>query len=121
MKTKPGVPNPLLIDVRKGSVIEVVLRDVLALTKVNYNSCIFADGVPVTLRFANSVGGILTAGSPGSIPSLDRLLSVLSPPTRETTAAVIRLVEDDYASPAKRLFLMIAWTPQLPSTTCVMP
>jgi hypothetical protein len=28
---------------------------------------------------------------------------------------------DDYASPAKRFFLMMAWTPQLPSTTCVMP
>jgi hypothetical protein len=64
-------PNPILIDVCKGSVpIEVVLRDVLALTKVNYNSCIFADGVPVTLRFANSVGEILTAGPPGPIPPL---------------------------------------------------
>ena len=28
---------------------------------------------------------------------------------------------DDYASPEKRLFFMMACTPQLPSTTCVMP
>ena len=28
---------------------------------------------------------------------------------------------EDYASPAKRLFFMMACTPQLPSTTCVMP
>jgi hypothetical protein len=71
--TYPGreVPNPLMVDVCKGNVsIETVLRDVLALTKVNYNSCIFADGVPVTLRFANSVGEILTAGPPGPVPPL---------------------------------------------------
>ena len=39
-----------------------VLNDVMALTKVNYNSCIFADGIPVTLRFADAIGEILTAG-----------------------------------------------------------
>ena len=27
----------------------------------------------------------------------------------------------DYASPAKRFFFTMACTPQLPSTTCVMP
>lgn len=73
LRTYPGreVPNPLLIDVCRGNVsIELVLRDVLALTKVNYNSCIFADGVPVTLRFANAVGEILTAGPAGPIAPL---------------------------------------------------
>lgn len=44
------VPNPLYIDVCRGkSEIDVVLNDLLALTKLNYNTCIFADGVPVTL------------------------------------------------------------------------
>ncbi len=65
LQTYPGreVPNPLYIDVCRGNVeIDVVLNDLLALTKLNYNSCIFADGVPVTLRFANAVGEILTAG-----------------------------------------------------------
>ena len=37
------------------------MADVLALTKLNYNACIFGDGVPVTLRFADAVGEILTA------------------------------------------------------------
>lgn len=41
--------------------IKRVVADVLALTKLNYNACIFGDGVPVTLRFADAVGEILTA------------------------------------------------------------
>ena len=36
-------------------------KDVLALTKLNYNACMFADGMPVTIRFADAVGEILTA------------------------------------------------------------
>jgi hypothetical protein len=73
LRTYPGreVPNPLLIDVCRGRVpIDVVLRDILALTKVNYNSCRFADGVPVTLRFADDVGEILTAGPLDGVPPL---------------------------------------------------
>jgi hypothetical protein len=65
LQTYPGreVPNPLYVDVCRGKVeIDVVLNDLLALTKLNYNTCIFADGVPVTLRFADAVGEILTAG-----------------------------------------------------------
>jgi hypothetical protein len=39
------------------------------LTKLNYNTCIFGDGVPVTLKFADAVGEILTAGPiKGDIP-----------------------------------------------------
>jgi hypothetical protein len=67
--TYPGreVPNPIRVDIVRGDAdIEVVLADVLALTKVNYNSCIFADGTPVTLRFADAIGEILTA-----IPATD--------------------------------------------------
>jgi hypothetical protein len=41
--------------------LDVVLRDTMGLKKVNFNACIFADGLPVTLRFADSVGEILTA------------------------------------------------------------
>ncbi|WP_447978472.1 hypothetical protein [Candidatus Nitrospira bockiana] len=47
-----------------------VLNDVMALTKLNYNACIFADGEPVTLKFAYSVGEILTAGPLANIPPL---------------------------------------------------
>lgn len=41
--------------------IEGAMADVLALTKLNYNACIFGDGVPVTLRFDDALGEILTA------------------------------------------------------------
>jgi hypothetical protein len=34
----------------------------MGLTKLNFNSCIYGDGLPVTLRFADLVGEILTAG-----------------------------------------------------------
>ena len=57
------VPNPLLVDVARGQCdIRTVMEDILALTKLNYNACLYADGLPVTLRFADSVGEILTAG-----------------------------------------------------------
>jgi len=56
------VPNPLYIEIDKGTAcIETVATDVLALTKLNYNACIYGDGVPVTLRFADAIGEILTA------------------------------------------------------------
>lgn len=56
------VPNPLSIEICRGLAdIKQVMGDVLALTKLNYNACIFGDGIPVTLRFADAVGEILTA------------------------------------------------------------
>lgn len=64
LNTYPGreVPNPLLVEISRGEAnIENVLKDILALTKLNFNSCIFGDGIPVTLRFADAVGEILTA------------------------------------------------------------
>jgi hypothetical protein len=41
------------------------MGDVLALTKVNYNACDYASGLPVTLKFADRVGKILTASPKG--------------------------------------------------------
>jgi hypothetical protein len=56
------VPNSLYVEITQGkSEIKQVLRDILALTKLNYNTCISADGKPVTLRFADNIGDILTA------------------------------------------------------------
>jgi len=56
------VPNPLHIQITKGTAnIDDVLRDVLALTKLNYNACLHGDGLPVTLRFSDIIGSILTA------------------------------------------------------------
>jgi hypothetical protein len=34
----------------------------MALTKLNFNGATYSDGLPVTLRFADLVGEILTAG-----------------------------------------------------------
>lgn len=66
------VPSPLSIEICRGIAdIEQVMEDVLALTKLNYNSCIYGDGIPVTLRFADAVGEILTAAPrKGELPPL---------------------------------------------------
>jgi hypothetical protein len=57
-----GIPYPLSIEICKGEAdINVVHQDVLALTKLNYNGCHFADGDPITLNFADKIGDIITA------------------------------------------------------------
>ena len=56
------VPNPIQIVISRGKAeIDQVASDILALTKLNYNSCKYGDGVPVTLKFAETIGNILTA------------------------------------------------------------
>ncbi len=65
LQTQLGLetPNPLDIEVARGKQdITTVCKDILALTKLNYNACIYGDGLPVTLRFADSIGEVLTAG-----------------------------------------------------------
>ena len=62
--TYPGfeVPNPLAVNIDWGDGdLHQVVSDILALTKVNFNGCSFSDGVPVTLKFADAIGEILTA------------------------------------------------------------
>jgi hypothetical protein len=60
--TSLEIPNPLHIKITRGTAdIDTVLKDVLALTKLNYNACIHGDGLPVTLRFSDTIGSILTA------------------------------------------------------------
>ena len=64
LDTYPGweTPNPLSIEITRGTAdLDQVMTDVLGLTKVNFNACVFADGLPVTLKFADAVGEILTA------------------------------------------------------------
>ena len=73
LQTYPGraVPKPLFIDVCRGEAnIKTVLNDIMALTKLNYNTCLLADGNPVTLKFADAVGEILTAGPIKDVPPL---------------------------------------------------
>lgn len=56
------VAIPLRISVTRGECdIETVIRDILCLTKLNYNACLYGDGLPVTLRFSDKIGNILTA------------------------------------------------------------
>jgi len=65
LQTYPGleVPVPLFVDVCRGKTdIEVVLQDIMGLTKLNYNSCRHSDGLPVTLKFADAIGEILISG-----------------------------------------------------------
>lgn len=63
----PETPNPLHITVMRSKTakpeIRTVLTDIMGLTKINYNSCNFNDGLPVTVRFARMVGDVLTMGS----------------------------------------------------------
>lgn len=56
------VACPLHIEISRGRAnIQTVMKDILALTKLNYNACIYGDGLPVTLRFSDKIGDILTA------------------------------------------------------------
>ena len=63
----PETPNPLFITVLrstgKAPDIKTVLKDIMGLTKINYNACKYNDSLPVTVRFADKVGEILTMGS----------------------------------------------------------
>ena len=63
----PETPNPLFVTILRSSGelpdIRTVLRDIMGLTKINYNACNYSDGLPVTIRFANKVGDVLTMGS----------------------------------------------------------
>jgi hypothetical protein len=63
----PETPNPLFITVLRSSGalpdLRTVLSDIMGLTKINYNACNYSDGLPVTVRFADRVGDILTMAS----------------------------------------------------------
>jgi hypothetical protein len=71
LETYPGweVPNPIRVEICRGNAsLSTVVADLFQLTKLNFNACIYADGLPVTLRFADSIGEILTAAPPSDIP-----------------------------------------------------
>ena len=63
----PETPNPLMVTMLRWKYrrpdMRTVLADIMGLTKINYNSCNFNDGLPVTVRFAKMVGDILVMGS----------------------------------------------------------
>lgn len=63
----PETPNPIHITALRstGETPELsrVLKDIMGLTKINYNAANFSDSLPVTIRFANKVGDVLVMGS----------------------------------------------------------
>lgn len=67
----PDTPNPLQVSIRRGEAsLKTVMRDVLALSKINFNTCLFNDRSPVTIRFADAIGDILVAAPQSSEPML---------------------------------------------------
>ena len=64
LRTYPGweSPVPLRIDIQHGEAdIVQVSKDILALTKLNYNACRYGDSEPVTIGFSDAVGEILVS------------------------------------------------------------
>ena len=58
------VPVPLKIDILYGeSDISTVAKDILGLTKLNYNACKYGESDPVTIKFADAVGEILVSNN----------------------------------------------------------
>jgi hypothetical protein len=74
--TYPGreTPNPLRVeivnDTRNDTKIDTVLNDIMMLTKMNFNSCVYADGIPVTMRFADAIGDVLITAKDEKVPPL---------------------------------------------------
>lgn len=67
----PETPNPIFIKILRGICpIDQVLKDVLGLTKINFNSCLLNDRMPVTIKFANAVGDVLTSAPLDGEPKL---------------------------------------------------
>ena len=73
LRTYPGmeVPNPLSVEISQGEgSMHTVLKDILALTKLNYNTCRYGDGKPISLKFADAVGEVLIARKMEGVPPL---------------------------------------------------
>jgi hypothetical protein len=67
----PETPNPIEVRIQRGHCsLETVLRDILGLTKINFNSCVHNDHSPVTIKFADAVGDVLGAAPQDSEPRL---------------------------------------------------
>ena len=64
------IPVPLSITVQHGEAdILQVARDILGLTKLNYNACQLGESQPITVKYSDRVGEILLANP--SLPSKD--------------------------------------------------
>jgi len=71
LRVYPGmrIPKPLEIVEHHGdSTANEVCSEILALTKINWNSCHMCSSLPITLRFSKSVGQILAELPAGTKP-----------------------------------------------------
>ena len=56
------VPVPLAITIQHGNgELLQIAKDILGLTKLNYNSCQMGEGQPITVKYSDRVGEILLA------------------------------------------------------------
>jgi hypothetical protein len=57
----PGlyVPNPLVLHARRRDTPDILLRETLAPTKMNWNGTQFDGALPITLKAARQIGDIL--------------------------------------------------------------
>lgn len=56
------IPLPIRIDIQHGEAdIQLVAKDILALTKLNYNACRLGESEPVTIQYSDAVGEILVS------------------------------------------------------------
>jgi hypothetical protein len=62
LRTYPGahIPQPLLVTHHGDSEISRVCREIMGLTKLNWNSTAFATYLPITLEFSQKVGKVLS-------------------------------------------------------------
>lgn len=59
----PGVPRPIaLLEHHGDSPVSTIAADILALTKLNWNSADFSSAMPITLQFSRRVGEVLSQG-----------------------------------------------------------
>lgn len=65
-----GVPSPLRIadHVGQDTPRDTLLREILTLTKLNWNSAHFAGSLPITLKFSRLVGDIMREIPPDREP-----------------------------------------------------
>jgi hypothetical protein len=71
LRAYPGkyIPRPLEVVEHEGhSPAVTVCQEILSLTKLNWNSCAFGSGIPITIRFARDVGKILAELPPNVQP-----------------------------------------------------
>jgi len=66
VRTYPGsrIPEPLLVTRQGDSELKDVCKEIMGLTKLNWNTTAFATSLPITLEFAQKVGRVLSELDP---------------------------------------------------------